>query len=71
MTGTVVIHRVVLRAVLWVQPDGGQRRARRNAWASMVADTQRRAQCLEVERSLAAANAGVAGSSSVRHTATA
>ena len=29
-------------ALMWLRPDGGQARARRNAWAAMVADSQRR-----------------------------
>ncbi len=30
------------RALLWLRPDGWQARARRNAWAAMVADSRRR-----------------------------
>jgi len=40
------------RMILWLRPDGWQGRARRNAWASMVADHQRRLEHTEVERSL-------------------
>ncbi len=32
------------RLVLWLRPDGWQARARRNAWAAMVADHQRRSE---------------------------
>jgi hypothetical protein len=85
MSGTVVVARAVQldgmtrdwmtravqRALLWVQPAGGQGRARRNAWSSMVRDTQRRAQRLEVERSIAAASAGAAGAAGMRRTGTA
>jgi hypothetical protein len=35
-------HMTIGQVLLWVRPDGWQARARRNAWASMVADTQRR-----------------------------
>jgi hypothetical protein len=41
------------KLVLWLRPDGGQTKARRNAWASMVADRQRRN-----ERLLAARESG-------------
>ena len=80
MTGTVVVARAVQldgmtrdlmtravqRALLWVQPAGGQGRARRNAWSSMVRDTQHRAQRIEAQRSIAVANAGAATSSGPR-----
>ena len=36
------IQNQVERALMWVRPDGWQARARRNAWAAMVADHQRR-----------------------------
>jgi hypothetical protein len=47
LTGSHVFHpgqvrRELGRVVLWLRPDGWQARARRNAWASMVADRQRR-----------------------------
>ncbi|MCW2549728.1 MAG: hypothetical protein JWN96_4188 [Mycobacterium sp.] len=38
----VQVQRELKRVVLWLRPDGWQARARRNAWASMVADRQRR-----------------------------
>jgi hypothetical protein len=38
----VQVQRELKRVLLWLRPDGWQARARRNAWASMVADTQRR-----------------------------
>lgn len=41
LTGSQVRNEVV-RLLLWVRPDGWQTRARRNAWASMVSDRQRR-----------------------------
>ena len=41
-------HQLV-RVVLWVRPDGGQARSRRNAWAAMVSDRQRRVDWLAVE----------------------
>ncbi len=36
------LQRRLERAFLWLRPDGGQGRARRNAWSAMVADSQRR-----------------------------
>jgi hypothetical protein len=41
-TSQVQVQRELKRVVLWLRPDGWQSRARRNAWASMVADRQRR-----------------------------
>jgi hypothetical protein len=49
--------RSVQRAVLWAQPDGGQGRARRNAWSAMVQDNRRRAERLAAHRSIRAATA--------------
>jgi hypothetical protein len=46
------VARAVQRAVLWVEPAGGQTVARRNAWASLVQDNGRRAERLEVARAL-------------------
>jgi hypothetical protein len=43
---------VVGRTLLWIRPDGWQTKARRNAWAAMVVDRQRRAQRAEVDREL-------------------
>lgn len=40
------------RVLLWLRPDGWQGRARRNAWAAMVTDHQRRLEHTEVERSI-------------------
>lgn len=48
------ITTTVQRLVLWLEPAGGQSVARRNAWACMVEDTQRRAHRADVERSLQA-----------------
>ena len=44
--------RQVQRVLLWARPDGGQARARRNAWSAMVADNRRRTQRIEVDRSV-------------------
>ncbi len=63
--------RAVQRALLWVQPAGGQGRARRNAWSSMVSDTQQRAQRLEAERSIALAGAAAPQPAGARRTVTA
>jgi hypothetical protein len=52
MAGSQEIRHDLARLLLWLRPDGGQARARRNAWASMVADRQRRN-----ERTLAAREA--------------
>jgi hypothetical protein len=38
----IQIQREVKRVLLWLRPDGWQTRARRNAWAAMVADSRRR-----------------------------
>jgi hypothetical protein len=38
------------QVLLWLRPDGWQARARRNAWASMVADSQRRQERLIAAR---------------------
>lgn len=38
----VQLQRELKRVFLWLRPDGWQARARRNAWASMVADSRRR-----------------------------
>jgi hypothetical protein len=38
------------QVLLWVRPDGWQARARRNAWAAMVADSQRRQERLIAAR---------------------
>jgi hypothetical protein len=46
------VTRGIESVLLFVQPQGGQRVARRNAWASLVEDGQRRAQRLEAERSV-------------------
>jgi hypothetical protein len=48
------------RAVLWARPDGWQGRARRNAWASMVDASRRRAARLDADRSVRAALASPA-----------
>jgi hypothetical protein len=32
----------LVSVILWVRPDGWQSKARRNAWSSMVDDSQRR-----------------------------
>jgi hypothetical protein len=40
--------------LLWVEPDGGQGVARRNAWAALEEDRHRRAQHLAVDRAVAA-----------------
>ena len=42
--------------LLWLRPDGWQARSRRNAWASMVTDHQRRLEHNEVERSINSAS---------------
>ena len=42
-SAVVTIRQVAGRTLLWLRPDGWQTKARRNAWASMVADRQRRA----------------------------
>src|SRR3954470_24847517 len=60
--------RALLRTLLWIQPDGGQGRARRNAWSSMVRESERRAPRLRVERSIALASAGADGSGPARRT---
>ena len=52
--------RSVQRAVLWAQPNGGQGRARRNAWSAMVHDNRRRAERLDAHRSIRAARTGPA-----------
>jgi len=39
---TFRVQRELERFVMWVRPDGWQARARRNAWAAMVSDHQRR-----------------------------
>jgi hypothetical protein len=44
-------------ALRWGLPDWGQAGARHNAWSSMVQDNQRRAQRVEAELALQAANA--------------
>jgi hypothetical protein len=44
------IANTMQRLLLWVEPAGGQTVARRNAWAALVQDDQRRAQRLEAER---------------------
>jgi hypothetical protein len=38
----VQVQRELKRVLLWLRPDGWQARARRNAWAAMVADSRRR-----------------------------
>jgi hypothetical protein len=43
LAGFPVRHNVA-KLLLWVRPDGGQARARRNAWGSMVSDRQRRSE---------------------------
>jgi hypothetical protein len=43
------------RALLWARPDGGQGRARRNAWSAMVSEHNRRAQRIEADRAVRAA----------------
>ena len=40
--GAIQIQNQVERALMWLRPDGCQARARRNAWAAMVSDNQRR-----------------------------
>ncbi len=40
---------VATRVLLWIRPDGWQARSRRNAWAAMVADRQRRAERVPAE----------------------
>ncbi len=47
-----VLARRLERAFLWLRPDGGQGRARRNAWSAMVADTQRRQSRMLVAREI-------------------
>lgn len=49
------LQRRVEGAFLWLRPDGGQGRARRNAWAAMVADSQRRQSRMFVAREIAPA----------------
>lgn len=66
-----VATRIAQRALLWIQPDGGQGKARRNAWSSMVVDSRRRAERVEVERSVALVNAGTRDVEPVRQTVTA
>jgi hypothetical protein len=46
------LQRGVERAFLWLRPDGGQGRARRNAWSAMVADSQRRQSRMLVAREI-------------------
>jgi hypothetical protein len=46
------LQRGVERAFLWLRPDGGQGRARRNAWSAMVADSQRRQSRMFVAREI-------------------
>jgi hypothetical protein len=43
---------VASRVLLWIKPDGWQARSRRNAWAAMVADRQRRAERAAVKQNL-------------------
>ncbi|MDT7572781.1 MAG: hypothetical protein QOE05_2955 [Actinomycetota bacterium] len=50
----VRVTRVALHLVLLLQPDGGQGRARHNAWRGLSEDRQRREQRLEAERSVPA-----------------
>ena len=40
------------RALLWLQPNGWQARARRNAWAAMVADRQHRSERVAADREM-------------------
>ena len=40
------------RVLLWLRPDGWQATARRNAWAAMVTDRQRRNDRTNAERDL-------------------
>jgi hypothetical protein len=49
------LARAAQRFALLLQPDGGQGRARRNAWRGLSEDRQRREQRLEAERSVEAA----------------
>jgi hypothetical protein len=42
LAGSQSIQSELKRVLLWMRPDGWQARARRNAWASMVADSKRR-----------------------------
>lgn len=46
------VQQAAARALLRIRPDGWQTKARRNAWAAMVADRQRRAERAGVERDL-------------------
>lgn len=53
LTGSrVQIQRELKQVLLWLRPDGGQTRARRNAWASMVTDTQHRRERVSAGREL-------------------
>jgi hypothetical protein len=44
------VQREFERFVMWLRPDGWQARARRNAWAAMVVDHQRRHERSLVDR---------------------
>ncbi len=46
------LQQQVARVLLWLRPDGGQARARRNAWSAMVADSQRRQSRMLVAREI-------------------
>ncbi|HEX4428816.1 MAG TPA: hypothetical protein VHZ96_06065 [Frankiaceae bacterium] len=48
------------RVVMWLRPDGGQGRARRNAWSAMVADNQRRQSRMLVAREIGPVDASAA-----------
>jgi hypothetical protein len=50
---SVKVQSELKRVLLWVRPDGWQARARRNAWASMVADSKRRQDRVLAARDLA------------------
>jgi hypothetical protein len=45
------ITHAVQRFALWLRPDGGQDRSRRNAWSGLAEDRRRREERAEAERS--------------------
>jgi hypothetical protein len=63
------LQRGVERAFLWLRPDGGQGRARRNAWSAMVADSQRRQSRMFVAREIGPAVVPAVPAGSVPHPA--
>lgn len=66
MALTPVVRHLLMTAL----PAGGQRTARRNAWAGMVADAARSRAQREADLALAAATELATARAAVRHTGT-